>query len=202
MSQSNPSAISRYCDCMEDLKARLALIKRMTEGYSPLGTEGLDGEVVCLQLRRILEQIAFGSLLAHRETYEAAHKDLEKVWRAKSLLSRLEQLHPDYYPLPLRETPDKPKGELNFEPIKDGFLTPDEFIFLYDTASSGIHTWNPFKVAARVINFERSIAEWIGRVQRLLSVHLVRFVGKDEVWLVQMQAGPEGKVHAYTATSG
>jgi hypothetical protein len=62
-----------YCNCMEDLKARLKLIRSVTEGHSPLGDEGLDGEVVCLLLRKVLEQIAFSSLVAHRQTYEKVH---------------------------------------------------------------------------------------------------------------------------------
>lgn len=199
MTAPDVSAASRYCDCMEDIKTRLGLIKNIVAGHSPLGSEGLDGEVVCLQLRRILEQIAFGSLLAHRDTYETAHNDLERVWRAKGLLERLGKIHSEFYPIPVAETRHRPMGVRNFEPLKEGFLTVEEFTFLYDTASGGIHTWNPFKQAERILNFEKSIAEWVQRIERLLALHLVRFANTQDVWLVQMDHPEDHKVHAFTA---
>lgn len=189
-----------YCNCMEDVKARLKLIKEITEGHSPLGSEGLDGEVVCLLLRKVLEQIAFSSLVAHRETYEGVHNDLGSIWRAKRLLERMEKLHPEFYPSPVKREESPHAGvHHHFVPLTDGFLTKDDFVFLYDTASNGIHTWNPFKDAERVLNFERPIAEWTHRIALLLDSHLVRFVGSGDVWLIQMDNPEDHKVHAYVA---
>lgn len=199
MAEPDDSRASRYCGCMEDIKVRVGLIRRMVGGYSPLGNENLDGEIVCLQLRKILEQIAFGSLLAHRETYDAAHKDLERIWRAKTLLDRLAVIHPEFYPQPVEETDDRPMGVRNFAYVKDGFLTKDDFVFLYDTASAGIHVWNPYKRTDHVIDFERSISEWVQRIQKLLGTHVIRFPGKGDVWLIQMANLQDGKVHASIA---
>ena len=188
-----------YCDCMEDVKVRLKLIRSITEGHSPLGSEGLNGEVVCLLLRRVLEQIVFGSLVAHREAYEAVHKDVETVWRAKRLLERLGQVHPDYYPKPVKRSPWQPNAVINFVDVKRGYLTKEDFVFLYDTASNGIHTWNPFKNAERVLNFRISIAEWVKRIETLLQLHYIKFAGSPDVWLVQMDNSEDHRVHTYTA---
>jgi hypothetical protein len=189
-----------YCNCMEDVKARLKLIRSITEGHSPLGDEGLDGEVVCLLLRKLLEQIAFSSLVAHRAAYETAHNDLGTVWRAKRLLERLEMLHSDFYPSPVRPGISQHAGiHHHFDPLQEGFLTKDEFVFLYDTASDGIHTWNPFKDAERVLNFKRSVSEWVARIEALLEYHLVHFIGTDDLWLIQMDSPEDRKVHAFIA---
>ncbi|WP_158635908.1 hypothetical protein [Sphingosinicella ginsenosidimutans] len=189
-----------YCNCMEDVKARLRLIKEITEGRSPLGSEGLDGEVVCLLLRKVLEQIAFSSLIAHRETYEAVHNDLGSIWRAKRLLERMDKLHPEFYPSPIKRGVSRHLGvHHHFDPVEDGFLTKDEFVFLYDTASSGIHTWNPFKDAERVLDFQRPIAEWIVRIAALLDHHLVHFAGTKDLWLIQMDSPEDHRVHAFVA---
>jgi hypothetical protein len=185
---------------MEDVKARLKLIKSITEGHSPLGEEGLDGEVVCLLLRKVLEQIAFSSLVAHRAKYEEVHNDLGSVWRAKRLLERLEVLHPDFFPMPVRRGVSQQLGaHHHFDPVKEGFLTKDEFVFLYDTASNGIHTWNPFKDAERVLNFQRPISEWLVRIEALLDHHIIRFIGTRDVWLIQMDNPEDHKVHAFVA---
>lgn len=194
------SAAVTYCNCMEDVKSRLKLIRAITEGHSPLGAEGLDGEVICLLLRKVLEQTAFSSLVAHRATYEAVHNDVGSIWRAKRLLERLEKLHPDFYPAPVRRGVSQHLGvQHHFEPVTDGFLTKDEFVFLYDTASNGIHTWNPFKEAERAINFQHPIAEWVVRIGALLDHHLVHFVGTKDLWLIQMDSPEDHKVHAFIA---
>ena len=193
-------AATAYCNCMEDVKARLKLIRSIVEGHSPFGAKGLDGEVVCLLLRKVLEQIAFSSLVAHRKTYEAAQSDLCSIWLAKRLLLRLEKLHPEYYPSPVRPGKSQHVGvHHHFDPVEDGYLTKEEFVFLYDTASGRMHTWNPFKDAERVLNFQRSIAEWVARIAALLDYHLVHFIGTKDLWLIQMDS-PEGhKVHAFIA---
>jgi hypothetical protein len=82
-------AASTYCSCVEDVKQRLQMIKSITQGHSPLGSERHDGEVVCLLLRRVLEQIAFSSLVAHRENYDEIHNDFTKIWRENRLIERL-----------------------------------------------------------------------------------------------------------------
>lgn len=185
---------------MEDVKQRLQMIKSITQGHSPLGSEGHDVEVVCLLLRRILEQIAFSSLVAHRATYEEMYNDVATIWSARRLVERLEKVHPEFFPRPVRRGVSPHSGiRHHFEPVHSGYLTRDEFEFLYHTASNGIHTWNPFKDAERVIKFERSIAEWVARIETLLEHHFVRFIGTHDLWLVQMDSPEDHKVHAFIA---
>lgn len=195
--QTEPIQI--YLAAMEDIKARILIIKRITEGLSPLNDEGMDGEVVCLQLRKVLEQIAFASLAAHKDAYSAVHNDADSTWRAKRLLERLAEVHPKFWPVPLQQ-PQQPQtpGHLHFENAAD-FLTQDEFVFLYDTASGGLHTWNPYKTAPRVLDFKQSIAEWLERIKALLSLHWVQLLDSDESWLVQMDHPEDHKVHAFKA---
>jgi hypothetical protein len=191
------AAAVRYCNCMEDVKARIEVIVRIVNGYSPFGDEGLDAEVVCLHLRRIMEQIAFGSLLAHQEVYESAYNDIDRIWRAKALLDRLGQIHPSFYPVPIMLGEPKIESVHNFIAIQDGFLTREDFTFLYDVASGGLHSSNPFKVDGPLIDFDRPVSEWVQRIQRLLAYHFVSFAGTDEVWIVQMDNPADHKVHAF-----
>ncbi len=197
MSDDHQEPIKVYLTAMEDIKARLLIITRITKGFSPLGEEGLDGEIVCLMLRKVLEQIAFASLAVHKDAYTAVHSDAEYTWRAKRLLERLADIHPDFYPLPLRRSAEASVTDYHhFDNVED-FLTQDEFVFLYDMASGGLHTWNPYKSGPRVLNFERSIAEWVQRIARLLDVHFVRLLGSKESWLIQMDHPEDHKVHAF-----
>jgi hypothetical protein len=181
---------------MEDVKRRLAVVQAIVSGQSPLGRDDFDGEVVCLQLRKSLELIAFASLSAHKDAYAQAHDDFSTHWNAKRLLSKLEKIHPDFYPKPVTVAQTDARGVRQFADVAEGFLTRDEFVFLYDKCSEAMHTWNPFRTDPRVVNFERSISEWVARIQRLLTVHWVRLIGTTDVLLVQMHE-PDGKVHAY-----
>jgi hypothetical protein len=198
MSDHSQSPINIYLSAMEDVKTRLQIIRKIIAGYSPLGSDGLDGEVVCLLLRKVLEQIAFASLAAHRDAYSAVHQDADYTWRAKRLLERLAEVHPDFWPVPVSPSKQQVEGHHHLENVED-YLTQDEFVFLYDTVSGGLHTWNPYKSGPRVLNFERSVAEWVQRAERLLAMHWIKLLGSDQSWLIQMDHPEDHKVHGFTA---
>ena len=137
-----------YCNCMEQVKRRLRLIRLETTGGIRTGDEGADAEFACLQVRRALELTAFATLAANRERYSQIRADVENEWRAKRILDRLKQLHPDFYPVPVSPNRVGP-GRWHFSEITDGYLTQDEFVELYDKCSDVLHEWNPFRPGRR-----------------------------------------------------
>lgn len=184
---------------MDDIKQRLLKVNKILSGHSPMKHDGLDGEVVCLLIRKSLEQIAFASLIAHKDAYAMAHADFAKTWRAKRLLDRIEAIHPDYYPKPVA-FPMVDTGRVkHLLDVKDGFLTRDDFVVLYDTCSEVLHTWNPYRPEPRIVNAQRPLAEWVQRIQRLLDLHYIRLAGQEGVWVIQMNHPVDGKVHAFPA---
>ena len=188
-----------YCNCMEDIKARLQKIDRMLIGHSPMKNEGLDTEVIFLLLRKSLEQIAFASLIAHKEAYAKIYADFAKTWRVKQMLDRIAEIHPDFYPKPV-SFPVVDTGKVkHLIDVTDGFLTQEDLVFLYSCSSEVLHTWNPFRKDARVVNTERPVAEWVARIKRLLDLHYIRLAGQQGVWVVQMNHPADGKVHAFPA---
>jgi hypothetical protein len=86
------------------------------------------------------------------------------------------------------------------EPLTDGYLTRQEFVDLYDTCNKVLHVWNPFSPDARHIDFGRTVAEWVQRIQRLLALHLMHVAGSENVWLIQMASPEDGRVHAFPAS--
>lgn len=69
---------------MEDSKARFAKVSRILLGHSPMKDDGLDGEVVCLLVRKSLEQIALASLVAHKDAYNAVHANFAPLASARA----------------------------------------------------------------------------------------------------------------------
>jgi hypothetical protein len=185
---------------MEDVKRRLVLVKRFASGELPLGSEQFAYECVSVQLRKVLELVAFASLCANKAKYAEAYADFAKHWRAKALLQALGRLHPDFYPKPMKSPFNKPDGTKHLDRVADGFLTPDEFVVLYDKCSDVIHTRNPFSTSEPRIDFVHSVDQWHDRIMALLRLHLMRLAGSPEVWLVSMHEPSDGRVHAYIAS--
>lgn len=191
------SDIQLYCNLMEDIKARILKTERMLLGHSPMRDKGLDTEVLFLLVRKILEQLAFSSLVAHKAAYSDVYEDFSKTWHIKSMTKRLTAIHPNFFPKPI-QMPSVYTGPVkHMLDVKDGFLTLDDLHFLYDKCSDVLHTWNPFREGPRQVDIDRPIHEWVERIKRLLDVHTVQLAGSEDIWLIQMRHPADGKVHAY-----
>jgi hypothetical protein len=192
-----PPPILVYQALMEAVKVRIAVLRRLTTGALSIGEERLTWEFAALQLRMVLEQIAFASLCANKDAYAAIHENFAEHWKAARILEELARVHPGFYPQPVRLDHIKETGVRHFA-LVDGYLTQEEFIRLYDVCSQAIHTANPFGDLSP-IDFGLSVAEWVTRIQTLLDTHVIRLLGVPELWLVQMSAGPGRRVQVAVA---
>jgi hypothetical protein len=199
----NDGLAETYCNCMEDVKRRLAVVNTVTKGKLSTGSELFDYEFVSVQIRKSLELIAFASMTANKKLYAEAHANFANHWKAKEMLKNLNHLHFGFYPQPIILDNLKELGGKHFkhfENVKDGYLTQEDFVTLYELCSEVLHTWNPFANKVRHIDFKRSVAEWVQRIERLLKLHRMRFVDREEIWVVDMATSTDGKVHAFVAT--
>ena len=177
---------SLYCNHMSEIKARLALVISISDLKCSLGSDLHDYEVISLNLRKILELIAFASLVANKEKYANAHKSFEREWRAKQILDKLSELHPKFYPHAIKMKRLSNNG-IHMDPVDvSKVLTQDEFGELYETCSKVLHTRNPFAPSSGPVNFRLSIQEWVTKIQLLLENHSVELVDKAGYWVVQM----------------
>ena len=191
---------STYCSCMENVKSRLDVVRSVFEGLLSTGQELFDYEVVSVQLRKSLELIAFASMTANKELYAKEHANFSRHWRVKTMLDSLRKIHPGFYPQPIKLDHVKDNGAKHFEHVKNGYLTQEDFVTLYDLCSECIHTWNPFTEKERHIDFKHSVAKWVSRIECLLKLHLIQFVDREEIWIVEMANTKDGRVHAFKAS--
>jgi hypothetical protein len=147
-----------YANSMSRVRQRVDLVQRVLGREFELGSEAFDAELVYLQFRKILEEIAFSSLAANKTEYSALHANFAKHWKAEKILQELENLNPNFYPQPL-ESPTSAPGLHHFEQLSSGFLTRDEFaactIFRRRSCTRGIlirKMTSSFRRGARVIN--------------------------------------------------
>jgi len=190
-----------YCECMEDMLPRFRLARSILYRTVTSGVELLDTEILFLQFRKMLEQIAFASLVANKAVYSAARAKFANDWRAKKMLEYLAQVNPEFYPVPLRLVSTTPRGDgTNFhqlEPLTDGFLTKDEFVELYDYCADILHVWNPYDSRSRTINVRLHVRDWLSRIEQLVSLHQAQLVS-GSCWVAAVP-DKDGKVHTYPA---
>ena len=193
----NQDDMIKYCNCMEEIKLRITLIRSVLRGTS-LGREDFDYELVGLQLRKILELIAFSSLVANREVYSEVHEKYLHEWRTSRLLENIEKLNPNFYPKSLSTSYRDSAGTSHFPESKKAFLTRNDFTKLLNLCSDLLHVWNPYSPKEKKIDFEIPVLGWVEKIQWLLDIHCVQLTNSENVLLVFMQEH-DGNVHVYDA---
>ena len=194
----NEADIKKYCRNMEEINTRVSAIQKFTEesvSISNLGSIDFDIEFIALQLRKILELICFSGLIANKKVYSKIYDKYANHWNPKYLLKDLERVNPNYYPRPLVYSGLNKEKVHGYTFREDGFLTKKEFLFLYEKCGAILHSRNPYKVAG-VVDFKKSITDWLSSIFLLLSTHEIKLMGTSETWMVIMEYSTNKNVHA------
>ena len=190
--------IQLYAQQMREIKRRIEvidffLVESGNALYKPTSIES-----ICLQFRKILELIAFGSLIANKERYAAAYSKFASNWNAELLLKDLRRVNPKFYPMPIEERPsDRPGIKSEILPIVDGFLMEDDFVSVYKQCGGMLHAANPYGSKIGRHFFEKEFPIWRAKIIRLLNSHEVHFVDDTSIWVIHMQEDGDGEVHYY-----
>ena len=192
------SPLNLYIMQMKEIKHRLDVIdyflsERDHALYKPTTVESM-----CLQIRHVLELIAFASLCANQAAYSAIHKDFASHWNAELLLRDIARLNPEFYPVPKLELPSSTLGVKNhLEDLKDGFLTKEDFVVAYKKCGAMMHARNPYGSKIGHHYFEKAIPVWRDKIISLLNNHSVKVHGHPGFWLIHMHEERDNEVHGY-----
>lgn len=190
--------IVKYCNLMEEVKLRVAVIDGLALAVST--SDGPSIEQSYLQLRKILEIIAFGSLIYNRVVFAQTYEDFERFWNAKRLLQQLAKVNPGFYPRAVVQDSHGVGGAApGWKPQTKDHLTQEDFVALYDLASGILHFPNPYNTEGHpdLRGAGRSVPLWRGKIVNLLNMHEIRLVNDPNLYTVQMMC-EDGKVHATT----
>lgn len=188
-----------YCNCMARIRRRLDAIDDALAGrINTNGNNDVLAEVIFIQFRKTLEEIAFASLSANKDVYAAVHAKFTVHWRANEMLNELEKVNPSFYPVAVQPPKETTHGFKHFDRLLDGFITREEFARLYKHSSEVLHTRNPYKEGDPTINIGYTVQEWAARIRNLVRWHFVTLVSGD----VLLAHTPDtGSVHAYPAAA-
>ena len=189
-----PSDIQIYCDCMAQIRDRINVVQTIMSSVIHIGLPGKPHlqdqttELIFVQLRKVLEGIAFATLSANKEKYSEVHANFSKHWRAKDMLKVLGAVNPNFFPVPRGAPITVSPGNHHFgEP-----LAPK----LYKCSSEALHTHNPYREGDQTIYTKYTVPQWVDRVQKLLSWHDTELLNGDR-WVVNIPR--DGPVQAWAA---
>jgi hypothetical protein len=197
MADPSPDIV-KYCDLMEGIKLRMNVIDFFIVGKGHALYPPPTLESASLQLRKILELVAFGSLVANKDAYTAVYAKASKKWNASELLNELEQVNPDFYPVPVIEVPSKIPGVVTEHKKRDGdFLTKLDFAEVYGRCGVMAHAANPFGKGIDYAYYQQKLVLWRTQVLNLLNAHEIRLVNRPGLYVIHMRENQDDKVHWY-----
>jgi hypothetical protein len=189
--------IQKYCNLMEEVKRRINVINSFGSGLSGALYKAATTESVYLQFRKILELIAFGSLVANSKLFTKTYADFATKWNAKKLLKDLQSINSDFYPRPIDEVPSKrPNTKTDITEKAKDFLTRDEFVTLYQKCGKILHAENPYGTPISYADYDKNMQGWGTKIGNLLNRHVIRLVNDKHLYVIHLKEA-DGKAHGY-----
>ena len=191
--------ILKYCNLMEGIKKRTQVIDIFLSGSSHALYKATTIESICLQLRKILELIALGSLVANKEVFSKIYTEFSKYWNAELIFKDIERINSEFYPKPIVEIPRSQLGVKMDWKDKDPkqYLTKKEFIKVYKKCGAIMHSGNPYGSHIDYGYYDKNIPIWRKKVINLLTTHQIRLLNDPNIYLIHMKEKTDEKVHHY-----
>lgn len=180
----------KYLTVLAEIKRRTEVIDDIISADSRLRYRATSIETACLQVRKILELIAFGSLIANVRIYSAQHRKFAEHWNPKIMLKDMARVNPSFYPSPIIQKPSAVPG-IDMDWISRGpdYLTKDDFLLAYDKCGGILHAANPYGAATDLDAYQTNLTQWRNKIVKLLDAHTMTLVEDNHLYLFQMHAG-------------
>jgi len=189
--------INLYLKLMTDIKHRLNFINLILGKNNTTGSIETNVEFCCLQLRKILELISLSSLVMNKSVFEKQNVKYEKFWNSRLILQDIERINSDFYPKPIVIDIENSTTENRMlYDMKDGFLTKQEFINVYEKCGKILHNENPYGTKIDYDYYGKQIKIWSEKIIFLLKLHMIKLYKGDGFFLVYVYNATDNNVHA------
>lgn len=160
---------------MSELKFRLEHMEELNgKKFSRIEIEN-----IALQVRKIIEVIAFSSITLHRKKYSdyrsEAGNNYETDWNAKTIFNTVTKVNGDYYPISLNPEFSNNNGAKHFDRIegKESY-NEKQLVRLYDRCGGLLHACNPWGEGdSKFNNFGSDIPKVISGLRKTFAFHAV-----------------------------
>ena len=166
-------ALGLYHGLMVEAKARALSINAFTNDQRGVPSPFVR-EYGFLQLRMLCELIGLGCLVAHGDIEETKTKAFQKAYDPTEILKRLDELHPDFYPVPRQ--PIKTAKGWHFDNYAGDFLSKADLFTLYGACGDVLHRGSLKRLVSPKAPYQKDftdLGKWGQKVLNLLSNHLI-----------------------------
>lgn len=181
-------AVEKYLEQLIEIKERGNVFQAFSSGTANAIYEEATVEVATFQLRKILELLAFGFVLATGEKAISAYVSFTKYQNVKEFFFKLHKLNKNFYPQPILQEKNE-QGEMIWNyPSTDEYLTSEDFDILFEHCNRVL---KPYRLGAVPMSLEQckvANQRWYKKIVRLFNAHLVHTEGSDVAYLFQMEA--------------
>lgn len=192
---------------MEEIKFRYQHLKLLLEkadknpGYAEAW---LILESISIQYRKIVELIAFSSIVANEKEYRSIRNKAAKDWKAEYIFNDIERVNANFYPTPIKgiiesKNPDQPDIIDEYE---DGFLTRENATELYEKCSRLLHAENRLSQPLEHSDFIDYFKTKEQELFKLLHCHWVTLIPESLRYLVYVQLNSPKEIEIYGAEIG
>lgn len=168
---------SLYATLMQEVKERLESVFYALDGGLDAFPAQFTKETLQLQIRIICENIALASLVAHSD-YDDAVK-LMKTWSATEIMTRLEKMNADFYPVP-GSVVKLSAGRFHIEPDPTQGISKEEFYRIYDRAGDVLHKGSLKKASRIKYSREKKFSEIREMAEKIFTLVQLHFVLTSE----------------------
>lgn len=194
--------IENYRLMMEEAKLRLASIDAALSGLITIIPLPALREFCFLQLRMLSELVALACLTAHGDIPATKSKKLLEEWSPDRILSELERLHPNFYPIPAQQAARVGAEDRHFVPLEGDYLSRAELVRLYNMCGGKLHRGSIrllLKPERHAPDHE-DIREWRRKIGALLRIHFIALLDPNvRIVCVLAAADDQNRTHVVTA---
>lgn len=188
--------VSKYLNQLIEIKYRTKVLQDFLYKKRTALYKATTIESACL-LRKIMELIAFSSLVANKDIFSQQYEKFSKYRNARLMIQDLGRVNSSFYPKPISQVPSNKPGIKNelLDISEDQYLNKSEFIKVYEKCGSILHAENPYGSKIDYRFYETQLPIRLSKTITLLNTHIIKLVDDDNLYLFQM--GDEGKAPTY-----
>jgi len=183
-------ALDKYLQQMSVVKMRQSVISNILKKRNSTGYVYSDIEISVLEIRKIIELIAMGSLVSNIEDFSKIHDKYATYWNARLMFKDIERINKDFFPEPISIKKSKKVDE--FVKLKSGYLNKEEAISLYLKCGEFLHEDNPYRKPHDIEYYRNNLPIWNSKIINLLNRHLIHLCNGN-FYFVVMQSLENGK---------
>ncbi len=164
-----------YLDQLTEVKARLEYIS----GYSNSEKDRFIVESHALQVRKLIELVAFSLMSIHRTKYEdfraTVGMDFKKDWNGKDIINNVLKINPYMFFRPAHPGFSVDKDGARQVNLRDEgeCYSLKRLAKLYDRCGGVLHVANPWLTSNKIEAFHNELPSIIKKLQLTLGDHIV-----------------------------